>query len=188
VAGLFILAACSTTQTPLDYHPAQRAAAAGTPLVRVGAYSDDRGVDAHFLGAVRGGFGQRLKTLETPAPMSDVIRKAFADGLAARGMLTDAASAPYTLSGSIEKFDCSQYVNREAHGIVRLTLTETGSSRVLMSQTFRVDVVADNGNLFDVGAFASTEDLRSVALKALAQLVDQSLDSNDMKQAAAPKS
>ena len=65
---------------------------------------------------------------------------------------------------------------------------ETGSGRTLMSQVFRADVVIDNGNLFDVGVFASTEGLRTVALQALAQLVDKSLDSDETKQAAAPRS
>jgi hypothetical protein len=185
IACLLVLAACSTDRVAIDYSTPPPASVEAKPMVRVGAFTDDRNEDVHWLGAVRGGYGQPLKRLETSEPMSAVIAKAFAAGLAARGRLSEAADAPYALTGSVVKFDSSQYVNREAHGVVVLTLKENSTGRIKLSQTFRRDVVHDNPNLFDAGIFASVENLRVVAVDALNQLVDQALDSDAFKSAMA---
>ncbi|HWK45796.1 MAG TPA: hypothetical protein VNT30_13830 [Stellaceae bacterium] len=185
-ACLVALAGCSTDRVSIGYRPISGIyAQQGQAVVQLGDFVDARKVDAHWLGAIRGGFGQPLKVLETDAPATEVVRNAFAQGLAARGMLRAATGAPYTLTAEIEKFDCSQYVRREAHAWVTLTLRETASGRAVMTETFRRDVVQDNANLFDVGAFASIDDLRAVAIEALRRVIDASLDSPKLRLALA---
>jgi hypothetical protein len=186
VAGLLALAGCSTNQVSLAYQPvAGSVARQGPALIRLGEFSDARKVDPHWLGAIRGGFGQPLKSLITDEPISDVVRTGFSQGLGARGLLHDGADAPYTLTATVEKFDCSQYVNREAHARIAVTLSETASGRVVMSETFRRDLAKDNPKLFDAGILASTDDLRAVAADALREIVDAALDSPELTQALA---
>lgn len=184
VAGLVALAGCSTNQVSLAYQPsAGSTARQGPAVVQLGRSSDDRKVDPHWLGAIRGGFGQPLKSLVTDEPISEVVRTGFSQGLAARGLLRDGADAPYTLTATVEKF--SQYVNREAHARLAVTLSETASGRVVMSETFQRDLARDNGKLFDAGILAPTDDLRAVAADALREIVDTALDSPKLQQALA---
>jgi hypothetical protein len=186
VVALLVLAGCSTNRVSLGYQPeAGTVVQRGPAVVQLGKFTDARGVDANFLGAVRGGFGQQLKTLVTDEPVSAVVRTGFSQGLAARGLLRDATDAPYTMIATIEKFDCSQYVNREAHARIAVTVSETASGRIVMNETFQRDLAKNNRNLFDAGAFASTDDLRVVAADALREIVDTALDSPKLKQALA---
>jgi hypothetical protein len=152
-------------------------------VIELGGFSDARGVDSHFLGAIRGGFGQPLKTLITEDSISTVVRAGFSEGLRARGLLHDGSEAPYMMTATIEKFDCSQYVRREAHARIAVTVRETVNGRILMTETFQRDLVNANPNLFDVGILASTDDLRAVAADALREIVDIALDSSKLKQA-----
>jgi hypothetical protein len=64
-------------------------------------------------------------------------------------------------------------------------VSETASGRIVMSETFQRDLARHNPNLFDAGAFASTDDLRVVAADALREIVDTALDSPKLKQALA---
>jgi hypothetical protein len=186
IVALLVLAGCSTNKVSIGYWPdAGTVVQRGPAVVQLGTFSDARGVDANFLGAVRGGFGQQLKTLVTDQPINTVVRRGFSQGLAARGLLKDGTDAPYTMTATIEKFDCSQYVNREAHARIAVTVSETASGRIVMSETFQRDLAKHNPNLFDAGAFASTDDLRVVAADALREIVDAALDSPKLKEALA---
>jgi hypothetical protein len=184
IAALVALAGCSTNQVSLGYQPAAGTAIQrGPDVIQLGAFSDARGVDPHFLGAVRGGFGQQLKTLVTEEPVSAVLRAGFSKDLEARGLSRDGTEAPYTMTATIEKFDCSQYVRREAHARIAVTVSETSSGRIVLRETFQRDLVRANPNLLDVGILASTDDLRAVAADVLREIVDISLDSPKLKQA-----
>src|SRR5262249_11138725 len=154
--------------------PANIAAQPGLAAVQLGPFADARDVDAHWLGAIRGGFGQPLKSLVTNDPVVEVVRKGFSQGLAARGLLGQPGGAPYILSATIQKFDCSQYVRREAHARIALTLTESASGKVVVSESFQRDLAIDNPNLFDAGILATTDDLQAVAAQALREIVDTS--------------
>jgi hypothetical protein len=179
-----LVGGCSSTSVSLKYQAdSTGAAAARTPLVRVDKFVDERGTDPRWLGAVRGGYGNALKTLLLDASAQEVVHDDFAQALAARGLLDERAAARYSLTGIIAKLDCSQYVRREAHANFVLTLTETASGKVVMSRSFRRDDVQDQLNLLDTGIFASTDDLRAVAAQTLHQTIDDALDSAEFKRA-----
>lgn len=184
LCSLVILAACSTTPVDLYYHsPPTAAAADAHPVVAVGSFTDQRKHDPNWLGAIRGGYGNPLKTLQTPVPVSEVARKAFIDGLSARGLYAEQGNAPYTLKVDVRQFDCNQFVRREAHVDLLLTLTETATGKTIVTEPVKRDVV--NGSLlaFDTGIFASVEDLRAIARQALQDAVDAGLDGVEFKQA-----
>jgi hypothetical protein len=178
------LAGCSTNHVALKYQAAA-ALPNGRAIVQVGQFADARNVDPHWLGAVRSGWGTPLKTLVTDDAISEVVRNGFKAGLASRGLLLDAADAPVTLSAIVQKFDCSQYVRREAHAVIAVRLVETASGKALLNEVFERHLVIENPNIFDAAAFASANDLQVVAVRLLKEVIDTSLDSATIKQALA---
>jgi ABC-type uncharacterized transport system auxiliary subunit len=176
---LFVLAACGSQPVTIAYRPPSAVAppTGSQTVVAVGAFADRRTQAANELGVIRGGFGNRLKTLETPVPVRDVVSKAFADGLAARQLLGEAPRARYTLSGTVNRFDSSQMVRREAHIDVAIVLIDNDTKRTVLSMPHRRDVTSGSIMAVDVGVFASANDLAAVAADALQQVVDATLDS-----------
>jgi len=85
------LAGCSTTSVGLKYSPPAtltRASSSAQPVI-VGNFLDQRDVPANWLGAIRGGFGNPLKYLESDRPVAEIVKIAFIDGLQARGITID---------------------------------------------------------------------------------------------------
>lgn len=173
--GMLLLAACSTTPTTLTYSPAAvpQAAPAKASVV-VDTVTDSRQHDATWLGAIRGGFGNPLKTLVTDAPVKDVVADAFRAGLAARGLNT--ADSRYVMSLNVVQFDCNQFVRREAHAHIDVVLRERATGVEAFRKTASADLVTGSLVTMDAGIFAEVEDLRKVANDALQQAVDMALD------------
>jgi hypothetical protein len=96
------------TYTPVVTNAPQEAS------IMVGSFTDDRGTEPDWLGAIRGGYGNPLKKLRTEKPTSEVVEAAFRDALQTRKMLGSKATSNISIQGSITKFDCSYYFNREA--------------------------------------------------------------------------
>jgi ABC-type uncharacterized transport system auxiliary subunit len=183
-AAALSLAACqSTNPVSMTYAPSPTVAPlpARTSVI-AGGFIDDRREPAKWLGAIRGGYGNPLKVLEVEDSVAAMVRKAFADGLKARGAAAEGASR-YELRGSIRKFDCSQYVRREAHAVIEVTLVDTGSGRERFKRSYTSDVV--DGSLLNLstGIFASVDELRQTAEKALREVVDKALDDPGLRDA-----
>jgi hypothetical protein len=172
------LAACGTTQLPMTYTPTVQPVAVSRPVVAVGAVRDSREggrEDANWIGTIRGGYGNPIKRLEAPVPVTEVVRKAFADALAARGML--AAAAPrYTLSVDIRELSASQYVRREAVAEFHVTLTPSAGASPVLQDLERANQVNGSVLSFSTGVFGSVEDLQNIALSTMSQAIDRILD------------
>jgi hypothetical protein len=166
-----------TTLVPLRYSADSPTAAASqaTPLISVGPFTDARTKDhgPDWLGAIRGGFGNRLKTLRTQLPTSQVIQDAYADGLRARGVFAEPGQGKFLLEGTIEKFDCSEFVNLEAHANVTIRVSDSGTGAQVFSYPYLVNETEGG---FGAGVFGSVETLRLLAERTLRELVDRSLD------------
>ncbi|MBI2241910.1 MAG: SHOCT domain-containing protein [Magnetospirillum gryphiswaldense] len=177
VAGgaMLLLAACTTTPTTLSYNPsAVRQSAPAKASVAVDAITDSRKHDANWLGAIRGGFGNPLKTLVTDVPVKDVVADAFRAGLSARGLNT--TNSKYVMSLNVVQFDCNQYVRREAHARIDMVLHDRATGAEAFRKTASADLVVGDLITMDAGIFAEVEDLRKVANDALQQAVDMALD------------
>ncbi len=173
LAATFLITACSTSNVTLRYPSANVAAPGGLRTqVGVGTFLDDRGVDARWLGAVRGGYGNVLKRLRTDEPMQSVVEQAFRDALDVRGLLSADAAPEYELRGRIQKLDCSQYFSREAHAHLTVSLFHVPTSTQVFSSEYRADNSEGAGG---VGVFGSTEGLRQLAETTLNQAIDQAL-------------
>jgi hypothetical protein len=184
LALVCLTAACSTTRTTLSYQPTKTVSPSSTrPLFGVGKFSDDRGTDPHWLGAIRGGFGQPLKTIELSETASEVVEHAYSQALAARGLL-DSTAPRYVLAGKIVHLDCSQFVRREAHADIDLTVIDSASGKPVFEQSFQKTVVQGDTVTLDAGIFASVDDLKAVATQALNEMIDESLSSDVFRKTA----
>lgn len=171
-----VVAGCSTNTVRLDYTAGNIEAAEYIdvrPIDSVIVF-DHRSNDPHSLGAIRGGFGNALKTLTTEEAVSEVVQGAFESALQARGIPSEGVD-PFTMRINLVRLDCSQYVRREAHANVAVML-EGSDGETEWTESFQSDVI--QGSLFalDAGIFGDVEDLRKVALQALNEVVNQAFN------------
>jgi uncharacterized lipoprotein YajG len=184
---LLAVAACGATQTPMGYAPtvAIQPAATPRPVLQVAAQvTNERQTgreDPTWIGTIRGGYGNPLKALHAAEPVDQVVRKAFADGLAARGLNTSSANSPYVLAVTINQFDANQYIRREATADFSVVVTERATGREVWRGREKVYIVDGSILSLSTGIFASVEDLQRVALQAMNQAVDKLLDKPELR-------
>lgn len=186
LCGLPLLVGGCTT-TPVDLAYASSAIAAAPveqrALVSVGPFTDTRKHAPNWLGAIRGGFGNPLKTLETPVPVREVVRQAFVDALRARGLLNESGEGRFVLTANVVQFDTNRFVRREAHAKFAMSLIERVNSREVVVELTQVDTIEGSLVALDTGIFGSVDELRADAEKTLRQAVDKFLDGTAFRQA-----
>lgn len=171
------LTACGATQLPMNYMPTTQPVARSAPVVAVGGVIDQREggrENAYWIGTIRDSFGIPIKQLEAPAPVTEVVRKAFTDALAARGML--AAAAPrYVVNVTILHFDANQYSRREATAEFMVTVTSANNAPVLTDRE-RAYQVSGSMITLSRGIFGSVEELHAIAVSTMSEAIDRILD------------
>ena len=178
VLAVLLLGGCTTTTVDLPYDTsvvASQPAVAATNSVKILSVSDSRKHDPYWLGAIRGGFGNPLKTLNTEVPVKDVVENAFTSALKARGLLAS-TGGDYGLEVVVNQFDCNQFLRREAHVRLHVSMVVFASGQQIYAKDIRVDKVTGSMITLDAGIFADVEDLRKVANQALQEAVDKVLD------------
>ena len=174
---VLFLSGCSTNTVHLTYNTSvvasQQAVTASS--VEILSVSDSRKHASNWLGAIRGGFGNPLKTLTTDVPVKNVVENAFTAALKARGLLASTGGV-YGMQVVVNQFDCNQYVRREAHVRLHVSMVKLASGQQIYARDIRVDKVTGSMITFNVGIFAAVEDLRKLANQALQEAVDQALD------------
>lgn len=173
----FPLVACGTTAVTLKYDPAnvQQAAASAQQSIAIASVTDKRKHDPNWLGAIRGGFGNPLKTLETSMPVKDLVATVYTDGLKARGLLAEGAPR-YDMHIVVNQYDSNQFVRREAHARFAVTLKDKSSGAAVFEKEVAADKVDGSLLAVDTGVFADVEDLRKIANQVLQEAVDKTLD------------
>ena len=176
------LTAC-TTSVGLKYSPSPATVKleASTSPVVIGSFVDQRGEPSNWLGAIRGGFGNPLKNLESDQPVSTLVQAAFSDGLRARGVVIDSTSAPVQISGVIHQLDCNQMVRREANVEIEVSVTEISSGHQRFSRTYTATNVDGSLLSLSTGIFASVDELRAVTEKTLREVVDKALNDTSLR-------
>lgn len=170
-----LLAGCSTTQVQLPYAPTAAVSPVGAPSAGIAEVVDQRGEGADWLGAIRGGYGNPVKTLRTDRPVRDVVHQALRDALAARGLLAPAGSQRYDLRLIVHRLSTSRLVRLEADADFELQVLERGSGRAVYTDRVRVRQVEGGLIAFDTGIFASVEELRALANRTQNEALDQLL-------------
>jgi hypothetical protein len=188
--ALLAISACGATQSPMAYAPtvAIQPTVTARPIVQVaGQVVNERRTgreDPTWIGTIRGGYGNPLKALHADEPVDRVVGKAFTAGLAARGLdAGQGGNAPYVLAVTIHQFDANQYVRREATADFTVVITERATGREVWRGREKVYIVDGSILSLSTGVFASVEDLRQVALKAMNEAVDKLLDKPALRDA-----
>jgi Uncharacterized lipoprotein len=170
------LGGCSTTIVDLPYAPASQNVTKQNPIIDMGTVTDRRKNESRSLGSIRNGYGGALKSLETAGPVADVIKAAFNNGLKARGLEAPPGKGTYRLDVTVLKFDCNQYVRREAHAEFQTTLVLSTTEKIEYTHIVVDKEVQGSLIAFDTAIFASVEDQRKVANDLLQRAVDEALD------------
>jgi len=188
LVSLAALTGCVTRDVGLKYEATKTPASAsgGAPAVSAGSFVDQRGEPPNWLGAIRGGYGNPLKTLDVNTSVSSIVQTAFSDGLQARGFKSSGSAKAYQVAGVIKKLDCSQYVRREAHAEIEVSVYDAPGAKALFTKTYAADNLDGSLLALNVGVFASVDTLRALAEKTLDELVDKALDDSALRSAMQP--
>jgi len=133
--------------------------------------TDSRGTDPDWMGAIRGGYGNVLKSLRTERPMAEIIEDVYREALTEYGYL-DEHNGRVTFIADIEKMDCSYFFNREAHAHIKISLYDRDNNALLFENRYITDI-SEGG--VGAGIFGDVETLRDFGEKALNQTVDKSM-------------
>lgn len=176
------LAACGTTQATLPYTPEATPVVQphARPVVALGAVTDLREggrEDPRWIGTIRGGFGNPIKRLDAPGPVTEVVRQAFADALAARGLLAPGADAArYLLAVEILDLRANQLNRREGVAEFRVALSRANGGVPVLTDRERATRMSGTVITLTAGVFGSMEELQKVAQQAMSAAIDQILD------------
>jgi uncharacterized lipoprotein YajG len=179
---MLALGACGTTQVPMTYSPTvaiERSAAARGAVAVSDRVDNQRGrgrEDPNWIGAIRGGYGNPVKVLNSPEPLDRVVGRAFTDALAARGLGTAAAAQPrYVLTITIHELYANQLARREAMADFTAILRDASGREVWRDREMVHNV---DGNLFTTGTgvLASTDELSQITIRTMNQAIDRLLD------------
>ena len=177
---LFLLTACSTHQVSMKYQPTGQVVgkAPGQASVSVGKFTDERGEEANYLGAIRGAAYNPGKILRTPSPLSETVEASFADALRIRNML-GGMDATVLIEGKISKFNLDFYNpplvgvgRRTSNAALRVTVVLLPSRALIFSNVY----ATENGEWGWPGLTGdNTDPLDLIAQKTLNETIDKAL-------------
>lgn len=148
----------------------------------IGQFKDVRGNGVNWLGAIRGGYGNPVKTLYSEKTVKEVVEDVFLAALKARN-LTPSETAPRTLDVTINELNSSQYARREAHVDLLVTVRDSTDNSVLFERTAKADQVNGSVLALNTGIMADPEELRALLDQTLEQAVDDILDDTEFRAA-----
>jgi len=166
-----LLSGCSTHLVHLDYEGNPEPNKMITSGIGEIVVTDDRGTDDDWLGAIRGGYGNVLKTLRTDVPTNQIVADVYRQAFVEYGYL-DEPDGHIRFIASIKKFDCSYYFNREAHAHIAISLVDRKTNEILFNGSYRSDPTEGGAG---AGIFGNVDTLRDLAELALNQTVDKSM-------------
>jgi hypothetical protein len=179
LAGATLLSsACVTRTVTLSYAHSTNATPAVTPSSRVavGDFTDNRHEPDRWIGAIRGGYGNPLKKLETDKPVSQLVKDAVRQALTVRGLYDENGSI--VLSGWIDKLDGDQYARKEATVQLQMALTDRVTQRELLRRPASANQVEGSAVTMKSGVFGSVDVLRSLIERVMSTAIDSFVDSS----------
>lgn len=169
------LSGCATTQVALTYgSPATSKPPLNATGLTVGTFTDQRGEPATWLGSIRGGFGNPLKTLESSLPVSKLVEDSFADALRVRGLPIPPEQPALQISGVVKQLFCNQVIQREAVVEIEVTVSDLASGSQIFSRNYSATNYEGAG--LAVGAFGSVDNLRNLTERTLREVIDKALE------------
>jgi hypothetical protein len=144
----------------------------GAPLVMVGSIRDDRNEESTWFGAIRGGYGNPLKTLHADRAISSVVATALGDALQKRGLLASSESAGVRIDGSLTQFQCNYYWNRDAQVHLTLMVVDLASNNVVFTQNYKTEIKEAG---VGAGIFGNVDHLAAFTQRTMNQTLDKAL-------------
>jgi hypothetical protein len=164
---------CSTHLESVKYTPTSTATSiVGPPItnsVGVGNFTDNRGTDPRWLGAIRGGYGNVLKRIESDKPGTDVVHDGFVAALETRKIPTS-GSPSVLIEGAITKMDCSYYFNKEFHAHFHVTVASLPTRAVVFQQDYVTDRKESGSG---AGIFGDPDELARGEQETINQTIDK---------------
>ena len=170
-----LLAACGSTTVTLPYTPTTTVQPAARPTIASVTVTDGRSeTNPTWLGAVRGGYGNVMKSVTTARPVKDEVAAAFTSALAARGLLASGGAAPYRLDVTVNGLSLNQWMGSDGQAAFTVALVDARTSRTLYQDKSQAKVTA--GSAFTLDNDRLANDLRDLGVRAMSQAIDEALD------------
>jgi hypothetical protein len=175
--------ACSTHTVGLAYkaEAGARPVVAPSARVAVGDFADNRHEPSHWIGAIRGGYGNPLKTLETDKSVSELVKDAFRQALTARGLYSD--DGQFVLSGWIDKLDGDQYARKEATVQLHVAIIDRQTHREILNRPASSNQIEGSLVTMKAGIFGSVDELQSLIERVLSGAIDGFVDNSVFREA-----
>lgn len=169
---LLLVVGCSTHVASLRYKPTEKLVVRAKRIqpVTIGNFADNRGTDPYLLGAIRGGVGIDLKKILADKPVSELVRAAFVEALAARKITEATATSRVAIEGTIVKLDCSYLFNREAHVQLQVNVLSLPARTVIFSKFYGTDN-EESGR--GAGILGDTDHLTQFQQRTLNETIDK---------------
>lgn len=176
------LSACSTSKGGLRYAAPASTTTTAAGSTSIGRFADERGEPANWLGAIRGGFGNPLKKIETEQPVADVVQSAFADALRSRGLLAT-EGARTRIEGTIRRLDGDKFARSESNAEIVVRVIDVGAGTTTFERTYVTATIEGSALTLKTGIFASVDELRDLIARTLSQTIDKALDDPELRAA-----
>ena len=177
-----VLNGCASYDHPVSTYSYSGQVIASNSQFAIELVADHRRNEPNFLGAIRGGFGNVLKTIETDEPVIDFVHDTFREALVQRNIYATEVNTTHRIFVDLLKFDCNKMSRQEAHVKFLAKVIDARDGKVVLSE--EIDLKNVSGPLitaffqkpFTSGVLASENELRDLAYKTLYQAIDQLIE------------
>ena len=127
-----------------------------------------------MVGAIRGGYGNPLKTLHSAKPINDTVREAFVAALAARGVRVEPGSNDKSISVVVTDFEADSMMRSEAKIRMTVTVADLATGRQLYRDEVGENPVEWTGA--GGGIFGSPQALQGLTERTMNRVIDEVSD------------
>ena len=172
LAAMLVIAGCSNT-LPLHYVATERALLSPATLSVVQVVDKRGEPDPTWYGAIRGGYGNPLKTLHSDKPIDQTVQDALVVALAARGIRLDRNASAPSLMVTVAAFEADRVIRSEV--AIRLdVVVKSPSGDTIYSHETSEDRVKFGG--LGEGIFADPKDLQAFTQSTMDRAINEAID------------
>lgn len=167
---ILFLTGCSNT-LPLHYVGTDPPSAAPATVSALDVVDQRGEPDPTWYGAIRGGYGNPLKTLHSDKPINATVRDAFEAALVTRGIRLDPnAKGPLV---TVAEFEADRLVRSEVKIRLDVVVASLTGRQVYQHETLEDPV--ELAGLAE-GIFADPKDLQALTQTTMVRVIDEAVD------------
>jgi len=171
-AGALVVAGCSNTLA-LHYVATEQASQSSVTLSSVHVVDKRGEPDPTWYGAIRGGYGNPLKTLHSDKPIDQTVQDAFEAALVARGVRVDRSADAPSLMVAVTAFEADRVMRSEV--VIRMdVVVKSPSGDTIYSHETAEDKVKFGG--LAEGVFADPKDLQDYTQATMNDAINEAID------------